>query len=196
LKVLPIAWTRLALEDDPNIVRENDLRSLSRPKTADAERSTVGTSEIRQEDSMTRIERSIVIDRPIHQVWDFVQDTGKDALWQTTLVESQVLTEAPKRVGTQVKEVRRFLGMRVDMTFELTEFEPHRRSALKAISGGIPLSGSYELEQVNGATKLTVSGQLDAQRMFKLAEPVFGRMTSRELEASLGHLKDLLEATP
>jgi hypothetical protein len=39
-----------------------------------------------------------------------------------------------------------------------------------------------------------VSGELDAHGLFKLAEPVFARMTSRELEANLGHLKDLLEA--
>jgi hypothetical protein len=39
-----------------------------------------------------------------------------------------------------------------------------------------------------------VSGELDAHGLFKLAEPVFARITARELEANLGHLKDLLEA--
>jgi hypothetical protein len=39
-----------------------------------------------------------------------------------------------------------------------------------------------------------VTGELDAHGAFKLAEPVFARITSRELEANLGHLKDLLEA--
>ena len=142
---------------------------------------------------MSTIERSIVIERPVQEVWDFVQDTSKDALWQTTLVQSQVLTEGPRRVGTQVQEVRRFLGVQIPMTLELTEFEPERRSSLKAVAGGIPLSGSYMLEPLDGGTKLTVTGQLEAHRLFKLAEPVFARMTSRELEASLGHLKDLLE---
>jgi uncharacterized membrane protein len=144
---------------------------------------------------MTTVERSIVIERPIHEVWDFVQDTSNNALWQTTLLESQVLTEGPTRAGTQVEEVRRFLGMRVPMTLELTEFEPDRKLAVKGISGGIPLSGSYVLERFADGTKLTVTGALDGHRLFRLAEPVFERMTSRELEASLGHLKDLLEAS-
>lgn len=143
---------------------------------------------------MSKIERTIVIERPVNEVWEFVQDTNKDALWQTTLVESQQLTEGPKRVGTQVQEVRRFLGVQIPMTLELTEFEPERRSSLKAVAGGIPLSGSYLLEPLDGGTKLTVTGRLEANRLFQLAEPVFARMTSRELEASLGHLKDLLEA--
>jgi len=144
---------------------------------------------------MSRIQRSIVIERPIDEVWGFVHDTTKDALWQTTLVESRVLTEGPKRVGTRVQEVRRFMGVRIEMDLELTEFEPNRKSAQKAVSGGIPLSGSYVLEPLDGATKLTVTGELDAHRAFRLAEPVFARITSRELEANLGHLKDLLEAT-
>ena len=63
-----------------------------------------------------------------------------------------------------------------------------------AVAAGIPLSGSYLLEPLDGGTKLTVTGRLEANRLFQLAEPVFARMTSRELEASLGHLKDLLEA--
>jgi uncharacterized membrane protein len=143
---------------------------------------------------MSKIQRSIVIERPIDEVWDFVHDTTKDALWQTTLVESRLLTEGPKRVGTRVQEVRRFMGVRLEMDLELTEFEPNRKSSLKAVSGGIPLSGSYVLEPLDGATRLTVTGELDAHGAFKLAEPVFARITSRELEANLGHLKDLLEA--
>jgi hypothetical protein len=39
-----------------------------------------------------------------------------------------------------------------------------------------------------------VSGELDAHGLFKPAEPVFAPITSRELEANLGHLEDLLEA--
>jgi hypothetical protein len=39
-----------------------------------------------------------------------------------------------------------------------------------------------------------VTGGLDAHGLFKLAEPVFARITGRKLEANLGHLEDHLEA--
>jgi hypothetical protein len=42
---------------------------------------------------MTTIERSIEIDRPAREVWEFVHDTTKSALWQTTLLEQQPETE-------------------------------------------------------------------------------------------------------
>ena len=143
---------------------------------------------------MTKIERSIVIRRPVDDVWDFVHDVANDRLWQTTLVESEQLTDGPMGVGTRVREVRQFLGLKLELAWEVTEFEPKRRSAIKGISGPVPLSGGYRLEPVDTGTRFTVSGELDAHGLFKLAEPVFARITSRELEANLGHLKDLLEA--
>jgi uncharacterized membrane protein len=149
-----------------------------------------------EEGDMTKIERSIVIDRPIDEVFEFTHDPANDALWQTTLVESKLLTDGPMRVGSQWREVRRFLGKRVETVMELTEYEPNTRSAIKMVFGPIPLKGGYLLESLNGSTRFTATGELDAHGFFKLAEPVFARMATRELESSLGHLKDLLEARP
>ena len=143
---------------------------------------------------MTKIERSVVIGRPVDEVWEFVHDIANDRLWQTTLVESEQLTDGPMGVGTRVREVRHFLGLKVELAWEVTEFEPNRRSAIKGVSGPVPLSGGYLLEPLEDGTRFTVRGELDAHGLFKLAEPVFARITSRELEANLGHLKDLLEA--
>ena len=143
---------------------------------------------------MTKIERSIVISRPVDEVWEFVHDIANDRLWQTTLTESEQLTGGRMGVGTKVREVRHFLGLRIELTWEVTEFEPKRRSAIKGISGPVPLSGDYLLEPVEEGTRFSVSGELDAHGLFKLAEPVFARITARELEANLGHLRDLLEA--
>ena len=143
---------------------------------------------------MTKIERSIVIDRPIGDVWQFVHDTSKDALWQTTLSESEKLTDGPLAVGSQVREGRHFLGLRVATTWEVTEYEPNAKSAIRAIAGPVPFTGSYRVEPADGGTRFTVTGQLDAHGFFKLTEPVFARITGRELEANLGHLKDILEA--
>jgi uncharacterized membrane protein len=144
---------------------------------------------------MTKIERSIVIERPVDDVWRFVHDWNNDPLWQTTLRESEQLTEgSPVAIGTRVREARQFLGVRVEVAWELTEYEPYRRSSIETASGPIPFSGSYLFESQNGGTRFTVAGELDAHGLFKLAEPVFARMTQRELETNLGHLKDLLEA--
>ena len=140
---------------------------------------------------MTRIQRSIVIDKPVEEVFAFTHEPANDALWQTTLVESSA--DGPLQVGTTVRETRRFLGKRVQMTRKVTAVTPPRGSAFETVSGPVPMAGEYTLEAVNGSTRLTATGELDAHGFYKLAEPVIRRMATRELETSLGNLKDLLE---
>jgi uncharacterized protein YndB with AHSA1/START domain len=140
---------------------------------------------------MTRIQRSIVIDRPVEEVFAFTHEPANDALWQTTLVEARA--DGPMKVGMKVRETRRFLGKSVQMTRKVTSVEPPKRSTFETVSGPVPMAGEYTLEPVNGATRLTATGELEAHGFYKLAEPVIARMATRELEASLAHLKDLLE---
>lgn len=142
---------------------------------------------------MSSFDHSVVIDRPIEEVFAFVHDPANDSMWQPMLAESSV-SEGPMGVGTTFTEVRHFLGKRIELTYELTEYEPPRKSSVRSTSGPVPLSGSYLLEPVDGGTKFTIAGETDAHGFFKLAEPVFARMARRELEANAGHLKDLLEA--
>jgi uncharacterized membrane protein len=145
---------------------------------------------------MSKIERSIVIDRPLEEVWGFVHEPANDPRWQPTIVESETSPEGPIRAGSRIREVRRFLGVRLEISYEVTGYDPPSRSSVKSVSGPIPFSGSYVFESLDGSTRFTVSGELDAHGFFKLAEPVFTRIAGRELEANLGHLKDLLEAEP
>jgi hypothetical protein len=38
-------------------------------------------------------------------------------------------------VGTRVREVGHFLGLRIELAWEVTEFEPYKTSAIKGVSG-------------------------------------------------------------
>src|SRR5438093_10661570 len=101
---------------------------------------------------MSKIERAILIERPIGEVFEFVHEPRNDPSWQTTLIDSAQVDESPFGVGTQVRERRRFLGVQVEMTKEITEYDPPRRSAFKMVAGGAPMSGDYRLEPLAGGT--------------------------------------------
>lgn len=143
---------------------------------------------------MTKVQHSVVIGRSPEHVWDYVHDISNDPAWQSSVLESRELTEGPMRVGTRIEEERRFLGRRFTTSYEVTEYEPKRRSAVKTTGGPIPASGFYAVEPANGGTRFTMCLETDAHGFFKLAEPVFARMARREIRANLGNLKDLLEA--
>jgi hypothetical protein len=73
-----------------------------------------------------------VIDRPVDEVWEFVHDIANDRLWQTTLIESEQLTDGPMGVGTRVREVRRFLGLKIELAWERPSSSRSRRRRSRA----------------------------------------------------------------
>lgn len=143
---------------------------------------------------MTKIKQSVVIDRTPDQVWDYVHDLSNDPAWQSSVLRSRQLTDGPTGIGTKIAEDRRFLGQRFKTAYEVTEYEPTTRSAIKTTSGPIPASGFHAFEPSDAGTPFTMGVEMAAHGFFKLAEPVFARMARREIRANLANLKDLLEA--
>jgi len=141
---------------------------------------------------MTRIEHSVLIERPVEEVWDYLMDATNNPVWQGPVIEARAGAEL--EVGSRIDEVMQFLGRRVEVTWEVTELEPLRRSAVRTASGPVPMHGGYTLEPVGGSTRFTMDSELEAHGFFKLAEPVFARMARREGVTSCETLKDVLEA--
>ena len=142
---------------------------------------------------MSRFEHSVTIERPLEEVWDYVMDPANDPVWQSMVIEARC-SDAELRLGSRIEEVFQFLGRKFDITLEVTEHEPMRRSAVKASAGPVPMTGSYEFERVNGGTRFRTEGETDAHGLFKLAEPAFARMAGRAWATSCSQLKDVLEA--
>ncbi len=143
---------------------------------------------------MITVELAETIDRPVEEVWAFTHDLSKSPLWQTTLVELRQLDDEPFGVGTRISETRRFLGLKIETVWECTALEPPRLSSIRSLSGPVRWGGSYILEPVGEGTRFTLSIEGEMSAYFRVTEPVLKRMTKREMEASMGHLKDILES--
>ena len=143
---------------------------------------------------MINLESSVVINRPVDEVFAFLANPENEMLWNQSTQKSEQTSEGPMGVGTTVNIVTRFLGQSIDSTWEVTEYEVNRRRGIKSTSGPMPFEFAQTFESVEGGTKLTGTGQIEAGGFFKLAEPVVGRMARRQQETSLANLKDVLEA--
>jgi hypothetical protein len=146
---------------------------------------------------MPRVEEDIVIDRSPEEVFAFTTAPENDRLWSSTAVERRLESEGPVRVGTRIKAVDKFLGRRVDSTFEVTEHEPHRRSAIKFVSGPIRAEGSYTYEATNGGTRfrwtLDAPPGLGGLYLGRLTDPLVTWIFRRRLQRDLRQLKAVLE---
>jgi uncharacterized protein YndB with AHSA1/START domain len=138
-------------------------------------------------------EKSIVIERPLADVFAYVGDQRNAPRWQPGLVEVRRLTDGPPGVGTRHTFVRSFVGRRLEANNEYTAYEPDRKITFRTTSGPMPLEASYLFVAVPEGTHLTSTIDMNATGFVGLAEPLIARSLRREMDAAFLALKDVLE---
>jgi uncharacterized protein YndB with AHSA1/START domain len=143
--------------------------------------------------SVVRAEESIVVERPIAEVFAYLTDLDRVPEWQTNVLFLQ-LQSGSLRPGAQLVELRKFLGRKVESVVEVTEYEPPYRYTIKVQSGPIPFEISNVLSDAGGGTRIDASVEGEPGRFFGLVEWRVVKAVERELWNSLATLKDILEA--
>lgn len=141
---------------------------------------------------MSSYAHSVEIGRPPEEVFAFVTDPAAYPRWQPSLLSVEPHAPGPLRLGSEATEVRRFLGRELETTWTCVEHEPCTRSAIQSEDGPVPFRGIFELEPSRAGTRFTWTVELSGPAA-RLAGPLAGRATRRELEANTAHLKRLLE---
>ena len=143
---------------------------------------------------MARFQQSVVINRPLEQVSAFVSDLENDPQWTPGAVMRRT-SQGPLGIGTTFQQHDRFLGRRMDLSLEVTDYEPPRKIGLKTISGQLSFGGTRMFEPLGvAATRVTFVGEGHASGVLKLAEPLLAAAGERRLRTQLGNLKRLLES--
>jgi uncharacterized protein YndB with AHSA1/START domain len=142
---------------------------------------------------MINVEQSVVIDRPVEDVFSFVADQTNAPRWQHGLLEVQRITELPIGLGTRHTAVRTFLGRRMALTNEYVEFEPNTRVTFTGESGSVRFETSYLAEPLPDGTKLTCRMEMEPRGLFRVATPLIARALERDFVENFGTLKALLE---
>jgi uncharacterized membrane protein len=143
---------------------------------------------------MIKVENSVVISRPVHEVFEFVSKIENLPQWAGPVLDAKQTSDGPIGVGTTQTQVAQFLGRRIEASHEVTEYEPNKKLSTKTTSGPLPMEVHYILEPAEGGTRVSLEGNVDAGGLFKLAEPIVGRMLKRQTASDAANLKDLLEA--
>jgi uncharacterized membrane protein len=143
---------------------------------------------------MLKIETSIVIDRPVGEVFAVLSNLENNPKYSSGFLEAKKTSEGPIGVGTIFRAVQKSLGQRVEAEAEVTEYEPDRKFTLKSKSGPFPVKLQNTFEPAEGGTRVDFTLQGEPGGFFKLAEPLVARMAKRNIEGDLANLKDLMEA--
>lgn len=143
---------------------------------------------------MTKLEKSVVINRPVEEVFAFAGNVENNPQWQSSVSEARVTSEGPVGVGTTYRYVAQLLGRQIDIEGEVTEYDPNGKYSFRSVSGPFPLEGALACEAAEGGTKVALRVEAEIGGFFKMAEPLVARMIQRQFEADMANLKDLLEA--
>ena len=141
---------------------------------------------------MFRVESTVVIQKPVADVYAFVNDPENTTKWQGG-VEAVKYPEGPPAVGTQFTEVRKFMGKEMNTVLEITALVANQKYGAKVVKGPVPYEVEVTFTAEGGGTKMTTVVSGEPGGFFKLAEG----MVAKQLEQSLGEdsarLKTLME---
>ena len=143
----------------------------------------------------TTIRNSVIINRPVEEVFAFVTDPTTTPQWQSNLIRSELLTPGPMGVGTQVLEIRRLGKSESQAVWEVTEYDsPAKRGYVYPKGfGPVRQSGVTTFEPVEGGTLLNFMARVEARFPFNLFLPILAGLMRKQNDRSFAALKQLLE---
>ena len=137
-------------------------------------------------------ENTVTIQRPPDEVFEYLAHFENVPEWNYAIVKTQQTSDGPVGVGTTYKQARS-LPSPSEEAFEVTEFDPDRRLAIRGDLGPFEGTLTYDLESVPDGTKITNSADLRAHGLLKVAAPLASRRVGDAVAANLQTLKDILE---
>ena len=142
---------------------------------------------------MVHFELSIEIDRPVHEVWEYLIEPENVPEWQSSAVSSHQVSEGPIGLGARLRDERRFMGKRATSDVEVSEFEPESLFTLHGLSGPVRFTVRHRLSENGAGTKLDVEAEADPGGIGRLMRPVIERAAEHELKGDFARLKEILE---
>ena len=139
---------------------------------------------------------SIIIERPVEDVFAFLTDARNNALWQAKagLKATRQEPEEPVGVGTRITETWQFLGRKTEATREVTEYERNQKCTQRHLWGASPINeGMLLFEPVAEGTRCTYTALVQAGGVFALTEPLLASTLKKAMQTSLAEAKHVLE---
>lgn len=143
---------------------------------------------------MATFQNTLMIQRPIDDVFAFLADFENIPTWNYAIVQTTKTSPGPVEVGTTYRQIRS-IPTRSEEGFEVTAFEPTTRLEVHGDIGPFTATISYLLAPVGDGTRLVNVVDLEpASAASRLLAPLATSRVKAAVAANLNTLKRLLEA--
>ena len=136
---------------------------------------------------------SILIDRPVEQVWEWLNDEQNELIWRRPYLK-ELHRNGPYAVATRFEGINKGGGKEEHFVDEVTEYQPPVRIAWRQLTNlaMFPRAGSYTLVPQDGRTRFTLEIEISLPGVGRVLEPLVTVMGNQLLGPKL--LKQLKEA--
>ncbi len=138
---------------------------------------------------------SIIVNRPLTEVFAYMDDVSREREWQPAIKSARVEPEGATTVGTEKHYTSEFMGREVRNTYVAKIFEKNARVVYETTSkSAISATASFAWDEVDGGTKVTMSITGEPKGILKLIpRGVLDKVYEQEIKGALRRLKERLE---
>jgi uncharacterized membrane protein len=140
------------------------------------------------------VKTTIAINRPLDEVATFAADPSNAPQWYANIASIEWKTQPPIVVGSTVEFVARFLGRRLQYTYEVVEYVPGERVVMRTSEGPFPMETTYTWAADAASTIMTLRNRGEPAGFSKLVAPFMSGSMRRANTKDLQRLKALLES--
>jgi len=144
-----------------------------------------------------RFGATVVIDRPIDEVFAFLADGENDPKFSSRVLEIAKTTDGPPGVGTVYASTVKDAGMKTKREFELTEFEAPTKIRWAETSKNLVTAteGGYDLAPAGAGTSLSFFNVLEGHGPGVLFAGLALRSARKDADAFAHAIKAAAEAS-
>jgi uncharacterized protein YndB with AHSA1/START domain len=136
---------------------------------------------------MAAAKNSVIIRRPVSEVFAFVADGENASKWRSGVLDARRVSGSG--VGAIYRQgVRGPGGRRIAADYEVTAYEPNRRLAFKTIAGPVRPNGEFSFEETDDGTKVSLS--LDAE-LTGIKKLLLGGAVQKSMETEVKALENI-----
>ena len=137
---------------------------------------------------------SVVIDRPIEEVFSVLTDVTLTGRWYPADVEEWWTSPSPHGVGSTRRARVRVLGRAMENDAVVTAFEPPRLAAMRGLTRSSPFEVTLRFEPVGRGTRVVTESAFHFTGPMRLLGPLFIGSYERGWERGLSNLKRMMES--
>ena len=145
---------------------------------------------------MAHAENSVMIERPVGTVFDFVLDGANNPLWRPAVIHIERATGGSTGAGAVYRQTLKGpAGRPIDGDYEIVESRPNELIVFRVIAGPARPTGTFRFAGAGDATEVTFILDYQPTGIARLLDPMIAR-TMRSEVATLANLKACLERQP